>query len=84
MDTVDVVYAVDAMNAGDAVDAVYGVNAMNAGGAVDAVYAVDTVYAVDVVNVGGDPHNDLSLWSECSGHSGWAHRMQWMQWVQCT
>ena len=32
MDTVDVVYAVDAMNAGDAVDAVYGVNAMNAGG----------------------------------------------------
>ena len=70
MDTVDVVYAVDAMNAGDAVDAAYGVNAMNAGGAVDAVYAVD------VVNVGGDPHNDLSLWSECSGHSGWA---QWMQ-----
>ena len=57
---------------------------MNAGGAVDAVYAVDTVYAVDVVNVGGDPHNDLSLWSECSGHSGWAHQMQWMQWVQCT
>ena len=36
------------------------------GWAVDAVYAVD---AVGAVYIGGDPHNDLSLWSECSGNS---------------